>query len=141
MRDFNFNPTSVNPLSDVSVSVAPVPSRPLRTMDSKPNEFEALMNSVCSPKRARLEWFINELHVEIGDAHYTKYVPNGWRDERTGDVLTFKQAEVMIDARITELNLDKQLIEQWLQPGDHGLAEIQAFWNMSFEERMQRFRK
>lgn len=66
-------------------------------------------------------------------------VADGWRDKRTDTVLTFDDARQLIDDRILELKLNSDKV--WAYPKSYSsMAEDTAFWNVPFEERLNRFR-
>jgi hypothetical protein len=64
----------------------------------------------------------------------------GWRDARTEEFFSFEEMRELIAERITELGLDPNLVHA--HPSSRcSLTEDQHFWNLSFDQRMDRFRK
>ena len=70
----------------------------------------------------------------------------GWTTRKPSDVrtktfLSFDDARQLIDARIAELGLSPELVHAF--PHSHAFPNIdehQAFWRLSFEDRMERFK-
>jgi hypothetical protein len=64
----------------------------------------------------------------------------GWKDELTGRFVSIEQLQDAIDARISELGLDRQIIENWMKASPRHAAD-QAWEALPFEIRMQTFRR
>ena len=64
----------------------------------------------------------------------------GWKDAKNDyKLLTFDEARVLIAARISELGLNPERV--YAHPKSRcTIPEDFAFWNMSFEEQMERFK-
>lgn len=61
-----------------------------------------------------------------------------WSDGSFRDFVSLEQLEAAIDARIQELGLDRELIEEWLdQPG----SQHDAWRTHDFETQMRTFRR
>lgn len=125
---------------DAYISTPTAPARAILTIDRAPSETDSLLRKLDSPERLRLEYLTGLIHVHYENGRWDD-VTRGWKNQRTGNVLTFEEMESRIAARIRELGLDKTLIEGWMQLGDHGLEESQKFYSLPFDERMACFRR
>lgn len=109
---------------------------------SKPpmDEIDRILQKLDSPERLRLEYLATLLHVPYEGGQWIN-VNDGWKNQQSGNVLTFREMKSRVNARISELNLDETLIQKWMQAGDHTLDERQDFYSLPFDERIARFRK
>ena len=97
---------------------------------------------VLSQPRATLSCELNLLQPPRWMAGLWAEERDGWRDARTGTVLSFDDARQLIDARIQELALSVELVHSFPQTRGFfsGFAEEHQFWNLPFEQRMLRFK-
>jgi hypothetical protein len=64
----------------------------------------------------------------------------GWSNCTTGQFITLDAARSAVAARITELGLSRELIDEYLAPHFEPMAEYQRFWRLPLGERVKRFR-
>jgi len=60
---------------------------------------------------------------------------------RDGSRVPLATLQAAVDARIQELDLDRDLIEEWMSPRYFPAAEEQRWRRQSFEQRIQTFRR
>jgi hypothetical protein len=106
------------------------------------DDYDRTIQFLMSPRFDVWESLANRLRIEPLRTHgyYLTQVPEGWRDKRTGTVITFDTLESLLVARIAELNVDLDLMIAWICGGRHPQENI-AFDNLPFDEQIKRFRK
>lgn len=114
---------------------APVAQKPREL-----NEFEAIATSVADQPRDGISCLLGLVQPPRWMAGAWADRKEGWFDTRTGTLLTFADARQLIEDRIKELDLDRELVYAW--PHSHGtFAASGAFWHQEFSVRMNAFRR
>jgi hypothetical protein len=101
-----------------------------------------LLNLLEEPKFGNLYNCLDEGRFDAQLAQWTRVRATDWKFSH-GDPpnsATLAELKVALASRIRELKISPVLLMEWAS-SSIPIAELQAFWRLPFEEKMQRFKK
>lgn len=125
--------------------LAAKPKTPKPVLDANTAEYESAAAEMAQPEWDHVHTILDlmETHLDFSfdrwGGHYS--VKQHAYINSDGTVIALKQFQDAADARISELGLDRELIEAWMAPRYFPAAEEQMWRRQSFEQRMQTFRR
>jgi hypothetical protein len=151
VSNFKFNPTQVTPQTSVTVALDSTRKADVfivaddgKTYRGKRSEYSEALQRTMSVPRSGLFAELMLVQPPRWMVGLWADVDGGFRDARTGEFFSFEQMREILDARITELGLDMNLVNAYLHfslaDRNETVADEQAFWRTPFEQRMNKFR-